>query len=86
MLHRRRNLLRRRKVLDMECTLLHNSLAECIIKTEGGLYVKELISGDEGRTSPSLSEILGVGATCIELDVLGVEAPDIELLEGRGSK
>ncbi len=84
-LHRRRNLLRRRKVLDMDCTLLHSSLAECIIKTEGGLYVKELISGDGGRTSPSLSEILGVGATCIELDVLGVEAPDIELLEERGS-
>ncbi|MEB3862412.1 MAG: tRNA pseudouridine(54/55) synthase Pus10 [Desulfurococcales archaeon] len=85
-LHRRRNLLRRKKVLDMDCTLLHSNLAECIIRTEGGLYVKELISGDEGRTSPSLSEALGVGATCVELDVLGVEAPDIELLEERGSK
>ena len=28
------------------------------IKTESGTYIKELISGDNGRTKPSLSEIL----------------------------
>ena len=40
---------------------------------EGGLYIKELISGDEGRTEPSLAGLLGVGATVTELDVLAVE-------------
>lgn len=85
-LHRRKNLLRRRKVLDMGCTMHSSQVAECLIKAEGGLYVKELISGDEGRTSPSLSGLLGVEATCIELDVLGVEVPVVEALEGRGSR
>ena len=42
------------------------------IKTEGGLYIKELISGDEGRSQPNVSEILGVEAVCEQLDVLEV--------------
>lgn len=40
---------------------------------EGGLYVKELVSGDEGRTDPSLAGLLGVGAVVTALDVLDVE-------------
>lgn len=44
------------------------------LHTEGGTYVKELVSGDEGRTEPSLAGELGVGATVEELDVLAVEA------------
>jgi len=46
------------------------------IHGEGGLYVKELISSDEGRTEPSLSGLLGVGATVTALDVLAVEGED----------
>jgi tRNA pseudouridine synthase 10 len=43
------------------------------IHGEGGLYVKELVSSDEGRTEPSLAGELGVGATVAALDVLAVE-------------
>ncbi len=82
-LHRRRNIMRRRKVLDIKCKRLHGNLVECLIKAEGGLYIKELVSGDEGRTSPSISSILGTEAVCIELDVLGVEVPGVEVLEQR---
>ncbi|MFB0514072.1 MAG: hypothetical protein ACETVQ_00695, partial [Candidatus Bathyarchaeia archaeon] len=39
---------------------------------QGGLYIKELITGDEVRTSPSVSEILNVEAKPLELDVLNV--------------
>jgi tRNA pseudouridine synthase 10 len=42
------------------------------IRCQGGLYIKELITGDEGRTSPSVAEILNVGAKPLELDVLNV--------------
>ncbi|MGB4611299.1 MAG: tRNA pseudouridine(54/55) synthase Pus10, partial [Methanothermobacter thermautotrophicus] len=45
---------------------------ELIIKGEGGLYIKELISGDSGRTEPSVSSVLGVPARCVALDVLEV--------------
>ncbi|WP_435062297.1 tRNA pseudouridine(54/55) synthase Pus10 [Halobaculum sp. EA56] len=38
----------------------------------GGLYIKELISGDGGRTEPSLAGVLGVDAEVTALDVLAV--------------
>lgn len=40
---------------------------------EAGLYIKELISGDDGRTRPSLAEILGRPARVLRLDVVQVE-------------
>lgn len=46
------------------------------IHGEGGLYIKELISGDEGRTEPSLAGLLGVGAEVTALDVVAVEGED----------
>ena len=52
------------------------------LHTEGGLYVKELVSGDEGRTAKSLSSLLGVSATVEELDVLAVVAEgEVEFVE-----
>lgn len=42
------------------------------IKTEGGLYIKELISGDDGRSQPNISDILGIKAICEQLDVIEV--------------
>ncbi|MFP4174596.1 MAG: tRNA pseudouridine(54/55) synthase Pus10 [Halobacteriales archaeon] len=51
------------------------------LHTEGGTYVKELVSGDEGRTEPSLAGELGVGATVEALDVLAVEAEEDGFVE-----
>jgi tRNA pseudouridine synthase 10 len=65
--HRRADLKRRKKVYSAE---LQGD--EIIIRCEGGLYVKELISGDSDRTTPSLSSLLGVNAKVEELDVLQV--------------
>ena len=39
---------------------------------ESGTYIKELISGDEGRTAPSIAQLLAVPCECAELDVLEV--------------
>ncbi|MDY6780320.1 MAG: tRNA pseudouridine(54/55) synthase Pus10, partial [Halobacteria archaeon] len=51
------------------------SEVEIEIHGEGGLYVKELVSGDEGRTEPNLADELGDGveAEVKKLDVLEVE-------------
>jgi tRNA pseudouridine synthase 10 len=65
--HRRADLTRRKRVYSAE--LRGN---EILIRCEGGLYVKELISGDDDRTNPSLSSLLGVNAKVEELDVLEV--------------
>jgi len=72
-LHRRPDILRRRKVYTIKCKRISNYTMECVIVAEGGLYIKELVSGDEGRTTPSMSEITGSRMECVELDVIGVK-------------
>jgi len=70
--HRRADLVRRRRVHQATGKLLSPTEAEVEFLCEGGLYVKELVSGDEGGTHPSLAELLGVPARVTELDVLEV--------------
>jgi len=55
-----------------EVSSVSKTILEIEVQCEGGLYVKELVSGDEGRTKPSLSEILGANAHVLELDVIDV--------------
>ncbi|MEW6073200.1 MAG: tRNA pseudouridine(54/55) synthase Pus10 [Planctomycetota bacterium] len=40
--------------------------------SQHGTYVKEVISGEEGRTTPSLESLLGVRCLCESLDVLAI--------------
>ncbi|HII00757.1 TPA: tRNA pseudouridine(54/55) synthase Pus10 [Methanosarcinaceae archaeon] len=72
--HRRADLVRKRRVHEMELKELTDSgYASITVHCEGGLYVKELVSGDEGRTNPSLSGLLGFPAHVEELDVINVD-------------
>jgi len=71
-MHRRADLLRERRVLEIEGQLVSARRAEVRLRCDGGLYIKELISGDEGRTRPSLAECLAVPARVVELDVVSV--------------
>jgi tRNA pseudouridine synthase 10 len=43
------------------------------VHCDGGLYVKELTSGDDGRTEPSLTGLLGIQAKVEELNVIKVD-------------
>jgi tRNA pseudouridine synthase 10 len=71
--HRRADLVRKRTVHDMQLTELTDEYAIMQVHCGGGLYVKELVSGDEGRTQPSLTGLLGIQATVTELDVIKVD-------------
>ena len=71
-LRRRTDMIRIKHVLDLSCEVIDDKTFSMKIKTEGGLYIKELISGDEGRSQPNVSDILGVGAICEQLDVIEV--------------
>ena len=71
-LRRRTDMVRIKHVLDLKYEIIDDKTFKMRIKTEGGLYIKELISGDEGRSQPNVSEILGVGAICEQLDVVEV--------------
>ncbi len=46
------------------------------IRSAHGTYIKEAISGEDGRTQPSLSELLGAPCACAELDVLEILPAD----------
>jgi len=74
--HRRANLTRTREVYEATGELVDPRHATVEIHGAGGLYIKELVSGDEGRTEPSLAGLLGVEAHVTALDVLAVTGED----------
>ncbi len=71
-LHRRADLERTRKVHRAELESFDTDTAVLVIRCEGGLYVKELVSGDGGRTVPSVASLTGSEAKVIELEVTKV--------------
>ncbi len=77
-LHRRANLTRERYIYEAKTKRMSQNRAEIRIHCQGGLYIKELITGDEGRTKTSVASILGVKASTLELDVLSVVTGDIK--------
>lgn len=70
--HRRADLVRKRRVLDVRLLDHAGNRFELEIRAESGTYIKEFVSGDGGRTRPSLSEALGVPCRVEELDVVDV--------------
>jgi tRNA pseudouridine synthase 10 len=75
-LHRRADLIRERYIYKVKVKKVSLKTAMMEIRCQGGLYVKELVSGDEGRTIPSVSSLLGFGAKTLKLDVLNVIMDD----------
>jgi len=71
-LHRRSDRLREKHIYETKIKRLTGNTIEMRVRCQGGLYVKELVTGDNGRTNPSVSSILNVRAEPLELDVLNV--------------
>ena len=71
--HRRADKIRERIVLDIEYAGEQDGKFVVEVLGEAGLYIKELVSGDGGRTRPSLAEILDRPAHVFSLDVVQVE-------------
>ena len=47
-------------------------MAELVIRAQHGTYIRELVSGDEGRTVPSLSSLIDASCKVEVLDVLNL--------------
>jgi TIGR01213 family protein len=81
-MHRRADLCRNRAVhtAELERTETEGTFEVAWVKIlcDGGLYVKELTSSDEGRTVPSIAGLLEIGAKVEELDVIHVDIADAE--------
>ncbi|MCL1978501.1 MAG: tRNA pseudouridine(54/55) synthase Pus10 [Candidatus Bathyarchaeota archaeon] len=75
-LHRRADLIRERYIYKVKVKKVSLKTALLEIRCQGGLYVKELVSGDEDRTIPSVSGLLGNRARTLKLDVLNVIMDD----------
>jgi tRNA pseudouridine synthase 10 len=74
--HRRADRIRERRVVDARVAGQEDGRFFLDVVGEAGLYVKELVSGDGGRTQPSLTGLLGRPARVIQLDVLEVEGSE----------
>ena len=71
-LRRRSDKIRKRKVKNIKFKVLNKNKVQFEIKTQSGLYVKELINGDEGRTEPNISGLINNKVKNIELDVIKI--------------
>jgi len=70
--HRRSEKIREKRIYEARVQRKRQNRIEILIRSQGGLYVKELVTGDQERTTPNISQIVGTPAKCVELDVLDV--------------
>ena len=71
-LRRRTDKTRKRRVKSIKFKLLNKKKIRLETRTQSGLYIKELIHGDEGRTNPNISELVNNKVKKIELDVIKI--------------
>lgn len=67
--HRRADLVRERTVYSCAVADASADVVTLDIEAQSGTYIKEFITGDGGRTVPSVSEALGVPCEVVSLDV-----------------
>ena len=70
--HRRADKDRLRWIEFRSLETLEPGLLRVRLSTQHGTYVKEVLSGEEGKTQPSLASLLGLPCRCRELDVLAI--------------
>ena len=70
--HRRADLVRPRLVNYVDVLSCNEEMVELEIRAQHGTYIRELVSGDEGRTDPSLSSLVGSPCKVEVLDVLNL--------------
>ena len=73
--HRRADLVRKRTVHAMTVEEANGDPVQRFslrVRAESGTYIKELVSGDEGRTVPSFAQLAGVPVLVEFLDVVAI--------------
>jgi len=71
--HRRANKLRERTIYNCTIESVEGIRAILTLETESGTYIKEFVSGDDNKTQPNLSELMGIPCKVQELDVIDVK-------------
>ena len=65
--------IRTRTIYHITAEIIASQKVELIIKAEAGTYIKEFISGDQGRTKPNIAEFFNCQAECNKLDVISID-------------
>lgn len=72
--HRRSNKVRKRKIYDCKlCSAESSDEVIMEVEAEAGTYIKELVSGDDDKTNPNISQILNADCEVKKLDVIGIK-------------
>ena len=71
--HRRADLVRKRRIHWVTADSFDGDRFDLELETDSGTYVKEFVSGDDGRTHPNFSERLGIQCVVEALDVLAID-------------
>lgn len=75
-LHRRALADRPRTVFWMQATKINSHFFRLRLLAQSGMYIKEFVHGDHGRTVPNISQILDSSAEILQLDVEGLDSED----------
>ena len=70
--HRRADLVRPRLINSVDVVSFEDNMVELVIRAQHGTYIRELVSGDKGRTVPSLSSLIDANCKVEVLDVLNL--------------
>jgi len=71
--HRRADMVREKHIYYCNVESVDGSKAVLTLEAESGTYIKELVSGDNGRTKPSISEIMKIPCKVTKLDVIEIK-------------
>lgn len=70
---RRANIYRDRKIYKISIESIEKKEATLKIESQSGTYIKELITGDDGKTKPSISGLNGFPCYVKKLDVMRIK-------------
>jgi len=70
--HRRADKFRKRLVKKISWKVIGNKKMVLKVRAEAGLYIKELVSGDQGRTKPNVAELIINKPKKIKLDIVKI--------------
>ena len=71
--HRRANMVREKYIYNCNVESVDDKTAIITVEAESGTYIKELVSGDNGKTKPNISEMIGIPCNVTELDVIEIK-------------
>jgi tRNA pseudouridine synthase 10 len=70
---RRANKIRKRQIYRCNVLDVNETMASLEIESESGTYIKELVTGDNGKTQPNISQLLNIACEVESLDVKEVK-------------